>query len=205
MLRIILLIAFTAMPMTGRLLAQPAPGADEKVQTWSFACTPDAKSKAAGATRFVDTLDVGGLTAKSAALSEDGFPEAKAEPKTVNDVVTLNVTFRKTGGATAAYFLRAKKDGTVSGSLVRTEGGKALRYTVGATSAREAAEPDEPPKPAARAAAEAALDPEVLRVNGGFVRLMSAQAALADAGVKADKAKVAEILKAAGAHQNELR
>src|SRR5688572_25407644 len=189
MLRIILLIAFTAMPMTGRLLAQPAPGADEKVQTWTFTCTPDAKSKAAGATRFVDTLDVGGGQAKSAALSKDGFPEVKAEPKTVNDVVTLNVTFRKTG-ATAAYFLRAKKDGTVSGSLVRTDGGKALRYTVGATSEREAAEPADPPKNAVRAAADASLDPDVLRANGGFVRLMSAQAALADAGVKADKTKV---------------
>jgi hypothetical protein len=45
----------------------------------------------------------------------------------------------------------------------------------------------------------------VVRVNVGYVRLMSVQVAMADAGVRADKAKLAAILKAAGADQNALR
>jgi hypothetical protein len=173
----------------------------------SFTCTPDEKSKAAGATAFEETLDISGGTAKSAALAKEGFAEADASPKTVNEVITLNVTFKK-AGATASYFLRSKKDGTLSGSLVRKEGAKSLRYTIGATTEEAAkAGPAGPPKHGGKgaAAAEAALDPAVLRVDGGFVRLMCAPAAMADAVVTSDKAKVGAVLKDAGAEQNHLR
>jgi hypothetical protein len=178
-------------------------GAATMAESLTFTCTPDEKSKAAGAAPFEDTLDFTTDSAKSAALSKEGFAEAATSPKTVNEVITINVTFKKPG-ETAAYFIRAKKDGTLSGSLVRRAGTKTLRYTIGTTSDNEAAERNAPAK-ASTKPSDLALDPAVLRVNGGFVRLMGAQAAMADAGVNADKGKVAAILKAAGAEQNRMR
>jgi hypothetical protein len=180
------------------------------VATLDVTCTPDAKSKAAGAEPFGDTLELADDRVKSKALSAAGFPVALAIPKLVNGVMTVNVTFKKKGGtqtgpASATYFVRRKPDGSTSGSFTRTEGGKTLRYTIGATSARESAGDPQPPKPAATDDASAGLDPGVLRVNGGFVRLMSVATAMADAGVGADKAKVGEILKSAGADQNAMR
>ena len=171
--------------------------------TLTFTCTPDPKTKAAGATAFDDTLDIFADRITSKALAAEGFPLALAIPKVVNGVTTFNVTFKKKG-ASATYFVRAKPDGTVTGSLRRNDGGgKTRRYTLGTSSGRDGA--GAATKPAGAASADVALDPAVLRVNGGFVRLMSVRVAMADAGVNADRAKVAAILKAAGEDQNALR
>ena len=184
-------------------------------------CTPDKKSKDAGAEEFDDTLKLADDRVESKALSARGFPDVLAIPKTVNGVVTLNVTFQKKNNKDkAVYTLRLKKDGAVGGSLTITERGTRQRYTVRSKGAPAVAE-----KPGAAggggkgkakagkgrkgsgAGAAAEPDPAVVRVDGGFVRLMTAQVALAEAGVKDDakKAKVAEILKAAGTDQIGLK
>ena len=177
--------------------AEPDLGDGTQISgTLVFTCTPDEKSKKAGASPFEDTLELGNDRVKSKALTAEGFPVALSIPKTVNGVPTFNAIFKKPG-ATATYFIRVKEGGVVSGSLTRTQGGKTIRYVIGTIGARDDA--------AAAAKVDAALDPAVLRVNGGFVRLMSVQVAMADAGVNADKAKVAAILKSAGSDQNALR
>jgi hypothetical protein len=58
---------------------------------------------------------------------------------------------------------------------------------------------------AASKAPQVVTEPEVLRVNGAFVKFMCAQVAMGEAHVSADKEKVSEILKDAGSDQNELR
>jgi hypothetical protein len=129
----------------------------------------------------------------------------------VDGVPTFNVRFKR-GADSATYFVRAKPGGAVSGSLTRTEGGKTLRYVIGAPAEgaagagkrRAATEPSDGAA-GERGDASPAFDERVLRVDGAFVRLMSVQAAMADAGVSVDKAKVGAILKAAGAEQNALR
>lgn len=164
----------------------------------TFTCTPDEKSKNAGAAAFDDTLDLGNDRVKSAVLAKVGFPPALLVPKLVNGVPTFTAIFRK-AGVTATYFIRAKPGGEVSGSFTRVEGGKTLRYTLGASTPRESANGH------ASKIADVMLDPEVLRINGGFVRLMSVQVAMADAGVNADKSRLAAILKSAGVKQDDLR
>src|SRR5688572_21024504 len=98
--------------------------------TVTFACTPDEKSKNAGATAFEDTLELGDDRVKSKVLTAEGFPVALSIPKMVNGVPTFNASFKKPG-ATATYFIRVKDGGTVSGSLTRMQGGKTVRYTIG--------------------------------------------------------------------------
>jgi hypothetical protein len=164
----------------------------------TFTCVPDAKSKAAGAKEFEDTLDLGEDRVKSKALAAEGFPGTLAIPKVVNGIPTFNIVFKKPG-TTATYFIRAKPGGDVTGSFTRVEGGKTLRYTIGGGGGGSKQAGD------TEAKTPSSLDPDVLRVNGGYVRLMSVQVAMADAGVRADKAKLAAILKAAGADQNALR
>jgi hypothetical protein len=170
--------------------------------TLTFTCTPDEKSKKAGATPFEDTLELGDDRVKSKVLTAEGFPVALSIPKMVNGVPTFNASFKKLG-ETATYFIRVKDGGTVSGSLTRTRGGKTLRYTIGTPGRRDGANGEDGAP--ARGTADPALDPAVLRVNGGFVRLMSVQVAMADAGVNADKSKIAAVVKAAGGEQNKLR
>jgi hypothetical protein len=58
---------------------------------------------------------------------------------------------------------------------------------------------------AAGKATDVNTEPEVLRVNGEYVKFMCAQVAMGEAHVTGDKAKVAEVLKDAGSDQNELR
>ena len=186
--------------------AEPDVGNGTRLSgTLTFTCTPDEKSKKAGATPFEDTLELGNDRVKSKVLSADGFPVALSIPKMVNGVPTFNAAFKKPG-ATATYFIRVKDGGTVSGSLTRTQGGKTTRYTIGTAGGgggRDGAKGQDGAP--GRGTADPALDPAVLRVNGGFVRLMSVQVAMADAGVNADKAKIAAVVKAAGGEQNKLR
>ncbi len=164
----------------------------------SFTCTPDAKSKEAGATPFDDTLELKEDHATSTKLAADGFPEGKSIPESGDESgLALKATFKKTG-ATATYSIHlrkgtADKTAHVSGTFVRVEGGKTTRYTVGDLGA------------AAQAAAAAATDPAVLHADGGFIRLMNAQAALADAGIKTDNAKLAAIIKSAGQDQSAMQ
>jgi hypothetical protein len=188
----------------GLLMTFGARGADQGAAdapriagSLTFTCVPDDKSKKAGATEFEDTLELGDDQVKSKALAAEGFPGTLAIPKVVNGVPTFNIVFKKTG-ATATYFIRAKPGGEVTGSFTRVEGGKTLRYTIGGGS-KQARNGDVPAK------TSPSLDPDVLRVNGGYVRLMSIQVAMADAGVTVDKAKLAAMLKAAGNDQNALR
>src|SRR5688572_6786813 len=80
-------------------------------------CTPDEKSKKAGAKAFDDTVTLDSDRVRSTALKAQGYAdEALAIPKIVNGVVTVSVSFKK-GGGKATYFLRVKKDGTITGSL----------------------------------------------------------------------------------------
>ena len=73
------------------LLVHPAArGADDSVPgggtrlrgTLSFTCTPDEKSKKAGAEAFEDSLDVDNDRVKSTKLSAEGFPVALSIPTT---------------------------------------------------------------------------------------------------------------------------
>ena len=166
----------------------------------SFRCEPDDKSKAAGARAFDETLELANDRVTSKRLTGEGFPVALSIPKVVNGIPTFNIVFKKEGAA-ATYFIRVKRGGAVSGSFTRTEGGKTLRYVIGSTAEHE--------QPATRPTGPmdkgTLLEPAVLRVNGGFVRLMAVPVAMADAGVNADKTKVSAILKSAGADQNALR
>jgi hypothetical protein len=178
-------------------------------------CTPDEKSKKAGAKAFDDTVTLDSDRVRSTALKSQGYAaEALAIPKIVNGVVTVSVSFKRPGGAgKAMYFLRVKKDGTVSGSLTTGEGKDRLRYVVHA----KGTPPPNEKKPKAKSAGKGKSkggggdappeDPAVVRVDGGFVRLMTAQVALAEAGVKdkAAKAKVVQILEAAGGDQITLK
>jgi hypothetical protein len=192
-----MMAALFALPSLLRGADQGAADAPRIAGSLTFTCVPDEKSKKAGAKEFEDTLDLGEDRVKSKALAADGFPGTLSIPKVVNGVPTFNIVFKKPG-ATATYFIRAKPGGDVTGSFTRVEGGKTLRYTIGGGSkqAGNVAAPVKTP---------ASLDPDVLRVNGGYVRLMSIQVAMADAGVSADKAKLAAILKAAGNDENALR
>jgi hypothetical protein len=179
-----------------RAADQGAADAPRIAGSLTFTCVPDPKSKAAGAKEFEDTLELGDDRVTSKALSADGFPVALSIPKIVNGVPTFNIVFKKPG-TTATYFIRAKPGGDVTGSFTRVEGGKTLRYAIGGGGGGGGAKQVGNTSPS--------LDPEVLRVNGGFVRLMSVQVAMADAGVNADKAKLAAILKSAGNDHNALR
>ena len=199
------LAVFVAFAMTAGHVAlgqdDPHVDAPRVTGTLSFTCTPDPRSKAAGAAPFDDTLDIFADRVESKALKAEGFPIALAIPKVAGGVTEFKATFKRNeNGATATYFVRAKADGSVSGSLTRNDpGGKTRRYTLGTRARAPAATTN----PAADAAA--ALDPGVLRVNGAFVRLMSIRSAMADAGVNADRAKLAAILKSAGEDHNALR
>lgn len=182
-----------------RAADQGAVDAPRIAGSLTFTCVPDAKSKAAGATEFEDTLELGDDRVKSKVLAADGFPGTLSIPKVVNGVPTFNIVFKKPG-ATATYFIRAKPGGDVTGSFTRVEGGKTLRYAIaGGGGPKQAGNAGASPK------TSPSLDPDVLRVNGGYVRLMTVQVAMADAGVNADKAKLAGILRAAGNDQNALR
>jgi hypothetical protein len=189
--------ALLTLPSLLRAADQGAADAPRIAGSLTFTCVPDPKSKAAGAKEFEDTLDLGEDRVKSKALAADGFPGTLSIPKVVNGIPTFNIVFKKPG-STATYFIRTKPGGDVTGSFTRVEGGKTLRYTIGGGS-KQAGNDGAPAK------ATASLDPDVLRVNGGYVRLMSVQVAMADAGVSADKAKLAGILKAAGNDQNAMR
>src|SRR3954452_13292181 len=103
---------------------------------FSFRCEPDAKSKAAGAQPFDETLEIANDRVASKRLAGEGFPQALSIPKVVNGVPTFNVVFKKPGAA-ATYFIRVKRGGAVSGSLTRTDGGKTLRYVIGSTADNE--------------------------------------------------------------------
>jgi hypothetical protein len=196
----IMIVTALGMMVSPRVRAadQAAGDAPRIAGSLTFTCVPDAKSKTAGAKEFEDTLDLGEDRVKSKALAAEGFPGTLSIPKVVNGVPTFNIVFKKPG-ATATYFIRAKPGGDVTGSFTRVEGGKTLHYTIGGGS-KQAGNTD-----AAPAKTAAALDPDVLRVNGGYVRLMSVQVAMADAGVRADKPKLNTILKAAGNDQNMFR
>jgi hypothetical protein len=198
MMRTLLMIlcGVSMLPYAARGAAdQGAVDAPRIAGSLTFTCVPDAKSKSAGAKEFEDTLDLGDDRVKSKALAADGFPGTLSIPKVVNGVPTFNIVFKKPG-ATATYFIRTKPGGDVTGSFTRVEGGKTLRYVIGGGS-KQAGNTE--------AKTPASLDPGVLRVNGGYVRLMGIQVAMADAGVSADKAKLTSILKAAGNDQNAFR
>lgn len=197
---IVTILGVLLFAIATRAADEPAVDAPRMSGTLSFTCTPDAKSKTAGAAPFDDTLELGDDRVKSKALAGQGFPVALSIPKIVNGVTTINASFKKQGD-TATYFLRIKSDKQITGSFVRMTGTKTLRYTIGGGSSR--GEPENPNP--SKTTGDALLDPDVLRVNGGFVRLMSAQVAMADAGVSAEKTKVAEIIKSAGADQNTMR
>ena len=190
--------------------------------TLELTCTPDAKSKKAGAEAFDDTVTLKDDRVRSKALKAKGFADALAIPKFVNGVLTVQVSFAKTGGGKATYFIRVKKDGAINGSLTIKDGKDQQRYVVtarGVAPSDEAVAADAPaagkqgksrsknaPGGAGKAGAKAA-DPAVLRVDGGFVRLMTVQIAMAEAGVsdKVVKSKISEILKLAGTEQMNLR
>jgi hypothetical protein len=195
----IMIVTALGMMVSPRALAadQDAADAPRIAGSLTFTCVPDAKSKTAGAKEFEDTLEVGEDRVKSKALAAEGFPGTLSIPKVVNGIPTFNIAFKKPG-VTATYFIRAKPGGDVTGSFTRVEGGKTLHYTIGGGS-------KQPGNDGVPAKTTASVDPDVLRVNGGYVRLMSVQVAMADAGVRADKAKLASILKAAGNDQNAMR
>jgi hypothetical protein len=174
-------------------------------------CTPDEKSRKAGAVAFDDTITLAADRVESKALSARGYPESLSIPKTVNGVVTMNVSFfKKKNGDKATYSLRIKKDGTVSGSLTTTEGKTKYRYLVRTKGSPEPADAEKSAagksagkkggKSKGGKAKDAPADPAVVRVDGGFVRLMTTNVALTEARVtdKAKKAKVTDIQNAAG-------
>ena len=177
--------------------------------TLEVTCTPDEKSKKAGATPFDDTVTLSEDRVESKELSRRGFPESLSVPKTVNGVITLSVTFKKRNGDKATYSLRMKEEGVVGGSLTITEGKQRFRYRLRKQGTPEQADPVKSSaakqggkggKAKAGKGKKPESDPAVIRVDGGFVRLMTANVALTEARVKdaAKKAKVAEIQQAAG-------
>ncbi len=177
-------------------------------------CTPDEKSTLVGAKAFDDTISMANDRVVSSALDDRGYGEALSIPKSVNGMVVLNVVFQKRNGK-ATYTLRVKKDGAVTGSLTVNERNDRFRYTVRNKGAKVEEKPTTEPESQGKrgkskgpaAAGGPSTEPAVLRVDGGFVRLMTAQVALAQAGVKgkATKAKVVEIITAAGTDQIPLK
>lgn len=185
--------------------------------TLEVTCTPDVKSRGLGAVPFDDVITLSEDRVECKALSARGYPESLSIPKTVNGVITMTVSFKKNNGDKATYFLRIKKDETVTGSLTVVEGKTRHRYLV---RTKGAPEPKESETAAASKGArnrkgkskskkddDAAADPAVLRVDGGFVRLMTTNVALTEARVKdpAKKAKVTEIQNAAGTDWQALK
>lgn len=179
-------------------------------------CTPDEKSKAAGDTAFDDTITFDNDRVESKALGERGFPKTLSIPRTVNGVLTMTVAFKKRGGGEkATYLLRRKKDGTISGTLTIVEGKTRHRYLVRDKGAPAPTDPDsgdtaaagKPGKSKRGKSAKDATEPAVIRVDGGFVRLMTTNVALTEARItdKARKAKVTEIQNAAGADWQALK
>jgi hypothetical protein len=185
--------------------------------TLEVTCTPDEKSKKAGAAALDDTVTMAEDRVQSKALGARGYPEALAIPKTVNGVVTMTAVFKKKTGEKGTYSLRIKKDGAVSGSLTTVEGTTKYRYLVRTKGSAATADPDAPASAAGKKRGKskagkgggdvAEADPEVIRVDGGFVRLMTTNVALTEARVKDDakKAKVAAIQKAAGTEWQALK
>ena len=171
-------------------------------------CTPDEKSKAAGDTPFDDTITLADDRVDSAALAQRGFPPTLSIPKTVNGIVTMTAVFKKQGGEKATYSIRIRKDQTVNGSLTIVKGKERHRYVVRTKGTPVGPDPDASDtakagkhgKSKAAVARGADADPGVIRIDGGFVRLMTTNVAMTESGVtdKAKKAKVAEIQKAAG-------
>lgn len=186
--------------------------------TLEVTCTPDEKSRGLGAVLFDDVITLADDRVECKALSARGYPESLSIPKTVNGVITMTVSFKKNNGDKATYFLRIKKDETVTGSLTVVENKTRHRYLV---RTKGAPEPKDPETAAAARGAKnkkgksktgkggngGPADPAVLRVDGGFVRLMTTNVALTEARVKdpAKKAKVTEIQNAAGTDWQALK
>ena len=184
--------------------------------TLEVTCTPDEKSRKIGAVPFDDVITLSEDRVECKALSARGYPESLSIPKTVNGVITMTVSFKKNSGDKATYSLRIKPDETVSGSLTTIEGKGKTRYrylvrTKGAPEPKEsetaAAAKGKKGKSKSKKQADAPADPAVLKVDGGFVRLMTTNVALTEARVKdpAKKAKVTEIQNAAGTDWQALK